>query len=96
MWEMSEYIEAEKKTEKEASRTKAAPGSESVEGAAEEQSTRRTQQVVPKHPRVSASKSELSQKKKRKRSEAVASAQVSGIIPSGNILGVYEAGVLQS
>jgi len=46
---MSEYIEAEREAKKKASRTEAAPGSESRAGAAEEQSTRRTRQVVSKH-----------------------------------------------
>jgi len=47
---MSEYMKAEREAEKGASRTEAAPGSESGAGAAEEQSTRSTRQAVPKRP----------------------------------------------
>ena len=75
--------EAEKEARKEVSRTGGAPGSESTLGAAEEQSTRRIQQVVPKRPRVSVSKGEPIQKKAKKGSEAASSAQVSEIISSG-------------
>jgi len=84
---MSEYIEAEREAEKEArketGRIEAASGSDSGARAAEEQPTQRTQHVMPKHPRASASQGERSQKKARKGSEAITSAQMTEIIPSG-------------
>ena len=90
MWECDENYakletnqEAEKEARKEVSRTGTAPGSESGAGAAEEQSTRRTRQAVPKWPGASAFQGELSQKKVRKGFEAAASAQMPEIIPSG-------------
>ena len=83
---ISEYQEAEREAEKEArketDRTEAASGSESGAGAIEEQPTRRTRHAVFKHPRASASQGEPSQKKARKGSEAIASAQMPEIISS--------------
>jgi len=59
---MTEYQEAKREAEKEArrkaSKIEAAPESESGAGAAEEQSTRRTRQAMPKRPRASASQGE--------------------------------------
>jgi len=82
----TEYQEAERKAEKEArkeaSRTGAAPWSESRAGAAKEQSTKRTRQAVSKRPQGSASQGEPNQKKARKGSEAAPSAQMPEIIPS--------------
>jgi len=80
---MSEHMEAEREAENEASRTEAAPGSESGAKAAKEQPTKRTRQVVPKRPRASAFKGEPSQKKIRTGSEAAPSTQTPEKIPSG-------------
>jgi len=83
MTEYQEAEEAEKEARKEASRTRAASGSESGAGAAEEQPTRRTRHVVPKRSRASAFQGEPSSKKVRKGSKAAVSAQMPEIIPSG-------------
>ena len=84
---ISENIEVEREAKKEArketSRIEAASRLESRAGAAKEQPTRRTRQAVPKRPRASASQGEPSQKKGRKESEAIASAQMPEINSSG-------------
>ena len=64
MREISKYIEAKR----EASRTEAAPGSESGARATKELPTRMIRQAVPKRPRAS----EPSQKKTRKKFEVAA------------------------
>jgi len=58
-------------------------GSEFGAGVAEEQSTRRIRQSVPKRPRTSASQGKPSQKKARKGFEATVSAQMPEVLPSG-------------
>ena len=55
---MTEYQEAEKEAEREASKTGAASVLESGAGATEEHPVRRIRQAVPKHPRASTSQGE--------------------------------------
>ena len=66
MTEYQEAEEAEKEARKEASRTRAASGSESGAGAAEEQPTRRTRHVVPKRPKPPLPKVSLTKRKQEK------------------------------